>query len=131
MSKPEFVNIDMELSSSEDLSPIANELDGKIYVLQNKFEGEDYKLSFECSLNEDQPSNVLAQYVKLINGLSENSKDLLKKCNSRILDLGYESGMGSVLSNSIPSAVISDLVTLKFDFVVTIYPVDENEAEIS
>ena len=121
----------MELSSSEDLSPIANELDGKIYVLQNKFEGEDYKLSFECSLNEDQPSNVLAQYVKLINGLSENSKDLLKKCNSRILDLGYESGMGSVLSNSIPSAVISDLVTLKFDFVVTIYPVDENEAEIS
>jgi len=121
----------MELSSSEDLSPIANELDGKIYVLQNELEGKDYKLSFECSLNEEQPSNVLAQYVKLISGLSENSKDLLNKCNSRVLDFGYESGMESVLSNSIPAAVLFDLVALNFDFVVTIYPVDEDEAEIS
>jgi hypothetical protein len=131
MSKPVFINIDMELSSSEDLSPLANELDGKIYVLQNEFVGEDYKLSFECNLNEEEPSKVLIQYVKLISGLSENSKDLLKKCNSRILDFGYESGMESVLSNSIPAAILSDLVALNYDLVVTIYPVDEDEAEIS
>jgi len=122
MSNPEFINIDMELSSSENLSTLADELKGSILILKNEYEGKSYKLNFECKLNERNPTNVLMQYANLLKALSKNSQNLLKKCDSRILDFGYESGKNLVLSNFISAEVLADIASFNFDFVITIYP---------
>lgn len=119
----------MELSSKEDLSKIALELKGKIYPLQNDVEKEIYYLAFECSLNEDEPKQVIEEFIELLNSLTGVSKKLLANCHQKVLDIGYESGEEGAITNTLSNALLTRVVEYGFDINVTLYPVDKSDEQ--
>lgn len=126
MSKPTYINIDLELSSIEDLSFIADELGNKIFVLLNEKVGEEYRLNFECHLknHEDEEPlylKTLTNFLNFIDELSENSKSKLSKCHRKVLDIGYYSGSIGFLYTSVPNSLLSRIVNSGFDLNISIY----------
>ena len=130
MVQTSFINVDIELSSIEDLSIIAKELEGQIFLLQNEFEDDIYRLSFECSLSDETASSVIERFLSLLDSLTAEQKMLIANCSSRILDIGYESGDKAITTNLLPASLLRRLSEYEINLVITLYPLDqENEQE--
>ncbi len=122
METPNFINVDLELSSENDLSLIASELKDRIFILDEGFSGSEFSLRFECSLNETQPEPVLKEFIKLIRTLSNEAMALLGSTTQKIVDIGFDSGNQYQFTTRISNTVLSELSSLGFEIVITIYP---------
>ena len=129
MIKTSFINVDLELFSKESLAPLAEELHGRIFILQNGIIDEMYQLAFECLFDGTDAGSVLESFLMLIESLSEASKDKLSKCSSRVLDIGYESGEVGIITNTLSATLLSQVAGFGFDINITVYPVDTTEIE--
>ncbi len=125
METPNFINVDLELSSENDLSLIANELKGRIFILDEGFSGSEFSLRFECSLNETQPEPVLKEFIKLIRTLSNEAMALLGSTTQKIVDIGFDSGNQYQFATRISNTLLNELSSLGFEIVITIYPITE------
>ena len=116
-----FLNIDLDLESTEDLSLLVKEFGTKAIVMRAGFENGLYVASFETvkhGLNE-----MIAEYGALVEGLSDEAKKLWGGCRLRRFDIGYESGAQPLnFHSSISNASLSILHALGTDLVITIYP---------
>ncbi len=90
MNEIHFLNIDLDIESSIDISPIIKEWGERICVFRNEEIDGIYYGSFEtaCSGIDE----IIAEYVSLIDGLSKSSRDIWDKALRRDFDFGYESG---------------------------------------
>ncbi len=125
METANFINVDLELSSDNDLSLIASELKGRVFILDEGFTGSEFSLRFECSLNETQPEPVLKEFIKLIRTLSDEAMALLGSTTQKIVDIGFDSGNQYQFTTRISNAVLNELSSLGFEIVITIYPITE------
>jgi hypothetical protein len=125
MEKPNFINVDLELSSDKDLSLIATELKSHIFILEEGFNGSEFILRFECSLNKTKPEPVLKEFIRLIHALSAEATALLGSTTQKIFDVGFDSGHHHQFTASISNAVLHELSSLGFEMVITIYPTSE------
>ena len=129
MIKTSFINVDLELSSVESLASLAEELYGKIFVLQNGFVGAEYQLAFECLIDEAEASSVFEVFLTLIESLSSDSKDKISRCSSRVLDIGYESGEDGIVTNLLSGALLAQVAGYGFGINITVYPIDKTGIE--
>ena len=127
MTQTSFINVDLELFSKEDLSSISEELAGKIYPLTSEFIEGEYNLAFECSLNDEDPSKVINEFIQLLNSLSDESKALLATCSKRTFDIGYDSGDEGFVTHTLTQNLLSNVLALGFDIKITLYPLDNSE----
>lgn len=125
MIKTSFINVDLELSSLESLAPLADELDGKVFVLQNGVVDSEYQLAFECLMDGSEADAVCNAFIELIGSLSSASKDILSRCNSRVLDIGFDSGEDCIVTNLISGKLLVQIASYGFDIKITVYPVDK------
>lgn len=131
MEPTSFINVDLELSSKENLAGIENELGKRVFVLQSGFESGDYILNFECSLNETDAVVVIEELLSLIESLSSESKLKLAACHKRVLDIGYDSGTEGVAYNNIPLAMLNRVIANGFDLGISVYPIDNSNEQNS
>lgn len=121
MNKMQFLNIDLDIESSTDISPIVQEWEGRVSVHRHEKIDEAYFGSFETSysgINE-----IVEEYVTLIEGLSQSSRNIWDNANKRDFDFGYESGTEpNNFHSRIESESIGKLAMVGGSVVVTIYP---------
>ncbi|NQX84213.1 MAG: hypothetical protein HRS57_03375 [Mycoplasmataceae bacterium] len=122
MSEIHFLNIDLEIESFIDISPIIEEWGERICVFRNeKVDGIFYG-SFETSCSGVE--GIIDEYVSLVNGLSQSSRDIWEKAQKRDFDFGYESGTDpNNFHSRIESESVQKLASLGGSIVITIYPV--------
>lgn len=113
----------------ESLASLAEELHGRIFVLQNGVVDEKYQLAFECLFDGADAMSVFDSFLILIESLSKASKEKLSRCNSRILDIGYESGEDGIITNTLSATLLSQVAGYGFDIKITVYPIDTTEIE--
>lgn len=119
----EFINIDMVLSAPENLSGIATELAGQIFILQNDWYADAYQLAFECTFEHQQAAPVLDVFIGLLEQLSPQAKALLARCSKKMLDIGYNSGnTAGALHDPIHAYQLKKLAEYDIDLHITIYP---------
>ncbi|WP_444924459.1 hypothetical protein ACJJH9_04510 [Microbulbifer sp. DLAB2-AF] len=128
MTQTSFINVDLELFSVEDLSSIGRELKEKIYPLTDQFVDGEYNLAFECSMNSDNPADVLEVFIQLLDSLSSESKALVSRCSRRIFDIGYDSGDEGHVTNLLSQDLLRNVVELGFDIKFTLYALDANDS---
>ncbi len=101
-----FINIDLELTSSDDLQPLADELGESVFVLHcdkmpnlNEFwaslEIGDYDIyqSYDDKNKDIGGVDVLlSAFCDLLENLSPQSQSLWKKCKKREFDVGFGCG---------------------------------------
>ena len=127
MKKTEFLNIDLDLESAEDISPIIAEFSDSVIILNREKENNIYKVSLELSGIEGDPEYLFKQYISLINGLSSQAKKLWFGCTKREFDLGFECGYEPrEIQNKLSSNILSSLSNLDASIVITVYPIEQH-----
>lgn len=123
-----YLNTDLVIESKSDLSRIVQEFGDDVIVLYHgemrgyqhaSFEiesggtsaGADEIINFFCALVEQLPSEV---------------REIWDGCCSRILDVGYESGMSPPnFRSEIRAPTIQRVAAIGASIVTTIYPLSE------
>jgi hypothetical protein len=128
-----FLNLDMELQASSDLAPFAESLGQEVFVL---FCGETeggYRLSVEPVINgalNGNPAACTEYFVSLLEGLSQDQKNIWDSCRSRMFDYGFDGGLEeNPLHTDICLEHLTRMARLGIEVRITIYPFRGNKPE--
>ena len=122
--KPEYITSDLELRSRGDISDLVNELSRDLLVLFHGREGNKYLATFHVTMPDETPDKIANQYCKVIEGLPRKHRPAWKKCLSRNLDMGFDSGHGNRMATAlVKSKTIKRLAKLEINIAVSVYPI--------
>lgn len=127
MATIEFLNIDMDLESKDDLIPLIEELGEKVVVM-NYEKGCVNKVSLELSGVFGSPDCVVLEYAKIVESLSAKAKSLWEGCSKREIDVGFEcegeaNGAPVGFTERLSLDSIEKLLRLRITMAITIYSV--------
>lgn len=119
-----YLNVDCILQSNQSLADIVSYLLNDIFILWNESNDEGYSIGLETKLiNTKAPQTDIAKFLDLFESLPTTLLILLKNCNKKIFDIGFESGtQGVQLDTLIDTPTIIRLSQLGFSIGIRIYP---------
>lgn len=123
MENVEFLNIDLDLESTEDLSLLLRELGDAVVVMNNESENGVYKASLELAGLHGGAEYLFGCYIDLIDSLSGAAKDLWFKCTKREFDVGFESGSKPIggIQEKLSAELLNALSRLNISLAITVY----------
>jgi len=89
MARIEFLNVDLDLESKHDLTPLIEDFGENVSIMHHE-QGEINKASFELGSIADTPNQLILEYGNLVENLPKQSRALWDSCSKRVLDLGFE-----------------------------------------
>lgn len=119
-----FLNVDLDLRSRADLTPLVDRLEPKTVVLRaEKYRGI-YVASFELlSFRASTPDGCIAGLAGLIEDLPPAARRLWNGASERVFDVGIQAGADrQAFKPKIKAATLERVAALRADIVVTIYP---------
>ena len=121
MKAIEFLNIDLDIESKEDISPILKEFGNRVVIHRNEKCNKLFCASISTGYTEE--NEIIQEYFSLVNELSTNARKIWDNCNKREFDFGFESG-GSPnnFQSSLSASSIQSLARIDGSVVITIYP---------
>ncbi|MBL9174761.1 MAG: hypothetical protein JNL10_14585 [Verrucomicrobiales bacterium] len=128
-----FLNVDLEVHSGEDLSPLAAEFEARACVLHFEQRPGANSLVVE---REDEPSGpgleaTLSDLCDLVESLSPPARGLWDRADLRVLDAGFDAAPGRPLAQfSVPPSLLRRVVAVNARIAVTVYPEDEWDASL-
>jgi len=134
MSAPaSFINLDLELESSEELVALEEELRSGAYVLYSGPVPGGYRLALEPlivgTLNGD-PTSCTEHFLSKLEALSGTAHAKFLKCHSRIFDYGFDGGLeANPIQTDLCSRTLARMVALGIDLRITTYPYRAAEPE--
>jgi hypothetical protein len=92
MKGPYFINVDLEVWSKEDLTPLARAFEPNCLVLHVGKVKRRFHLCVEATSNPKAPDAVILALLEVVQSLPPTAKRLWKRAESRIFNVGYDSG---------------------------------------
>ena len=127
-----YITSDLELNSKENISSIVDEFGDKVLIHLNERIDNIHQVALGSILDHQNPEETANNFCTLIEGLSEQSRQLWKTCNRRVLDIAFESGTKpESISYQLPIKLINKISKLGISIVITIYSVGTYSSEIS
>lgn len=126
MTPCRFLNVDLDLTSCADLTPLAREFElaGMLQLTLHR-EGTLWVARFELGEEMEgleEPGPVIEKLVAHIEALSPSSAAIWRRCEMRRLDMGYESGEGETLLHTLSPLLLARLAALSVALGMTFYP---------
>ena len=85
--------MDCILRSKHSLTELLSYLDNEIFILWNDSDTDISSIGFETKLlNTKSPEEDISKFLSLFESLPPALSKLLKTCDEKILDIGFESG---------------------------------------
>jgi hypothetical protein len=88
--KTTFLNVDLEVSSREDLSPLADALVPKLIVLHVGRVGRTYRASFELPTQSKTPDQAIRRLVAAVGTLPVRQRALWTRATIRDFNIGIQ-----------------------------------------
>ena len=121
MSEIRFLNIDLDIESTRDISLIVQEFSGRLSVMRNEKKEGLYIASFETEYVGE--NEIIEEYVSLIESLSPEAREIWNNCIKKEFDFGYDSGdKPDDFHSKISEKSIKSLAKVGGSVTVTIYP---------
>jgi hypothetical protein len=121
-----FLNVDLEIESSENLQSIVDDFGEDVSVLHNGEWERGFNLAcFEIRglIFERDVDGIITSFCNLIENLSPESKLIWGKCHSKRFDAGFESGdFPRSYKTEIRADTIERVAKLGASIAITIYP---------
>jgi hypothetical protein len=120
-----YLNTDLEIESKSDLSQIVEEFGDEVVVLYHGEMRGYQHASFEIagSAITISPDDIVNSFCVLVEELSKEAREIWDGCNSRVFDIGYESGTTPQNYRSeIRGGTIQRVAKIGASIVITIYP---------
>ncbi len=121
MNEINFLNIDLDMESDSDITPIVAFWGERISV--NRLECQDgiWYGSFETW--EEEENTIIAIYHDLVTNLSPDLRRVWNQARKRDFDFGYEGGdIPKSFHSRLSLESISKLTEIKGSVTITIYP---------
>jgi hypothetical protein len=130
MATGKFLNLDLELRSSSDLSSLAQHFEKTASVLFNGEAMGEYRLTVETAsggLEGDVPERVSLEMLSLLEQLPPSLAMLFRQCSVRLFDFGFESGtVPPPFSADISAPALERMSALGLSARITLYSVADN-----
>jgi|GEM_PF-3685835 len=123
IAPPSFLNLDVDVISEDDLTPIEEAIGEHGFVLGNqRVDGLCY-LSFEPGyIEEPTPELCAIELVRLINSFNNQAKELWFNSKSRTFNFGFESGVSEPYYSSVLSVeTLKGISLLEASIKITVY----------
>lgn len=127
MAAIEFLNLDLDLESNDDLALLLEGF-GESVIVMNHDQGDVNKLSLELAGVAGSPNDLVLEFARLVEGLTEPARKTWEACSKRELDIGFEcegevEGTPIGLTERLSLESITLLSRLKISLAMTIYSV--------
>jgi len=127
MASIEFLNLDLDIESSDDLTSLLDSFGESVVVMSHE-QGGVNKLSLELAGVTGDPNNLVLEYAKLIDALPAAAKSIWDNCSKREMDIGFEcegetKGAPVGITERLSLESITLLSKLKITLAMTIYSV--------
>jgi|CXWL01.1.fsa_nt_gi hypothetical protein len=120
-----FLNLDLELDSKSDLSPLAEFIGSKNYVLFNGKVPRGYHLCVEPLIRKTLNGDIRKctdHFLKLLEKMPPELFAVWRSCKTRTFDYGFDGGAESPpLTVSLSSAQLLRIAQLGLEIRLTIY----------
>lgn len=124
--KPELLNVDLEVVSKVDPTPLAKALNKKAGVQYCGRLERDYLAAFGSWCLTRSLERKLAAFCDLLEALPPPAAHVWKQASRRTFDIGISSGAARpILSLRIKPATLARITALGATIAVTVYPVME------
>ena len=123
-----YLNTDLVIESKSDLSKIVQEFGDDVIVLYHgEMRGYQHaSFEIESSGTSAGADEIINSFCELVEQLPKEVRDIWAGCCSRVLDVGYESGMSALnFRSEIRAPTIQRVAAIGASIVITIYPLLE------
>lgn len=87
-----FLNLDLVLRSSSDLTPLAEHFGEHVLVLSNGEAEGTFLLALETSIANPSPEACIRHFLRLVDAMPPAQRAVWDHCSSRIFDFGFQAG---------------------------------------
>jgi hypothetical protein len=133
MNEAEYLNVDLELDSEADLSPLAEHLGDSVFVLFNGRVHDVYRLALETSCTDEpelanrdsslDADACIREFLTLVAQLPSPLRSLWDGCLSRVFDIGITAGAApSAFIQTVCETTVHAITSVGGAIRVTIYP---------
>lgn len=129
MTETKFLNVDLELESTSDLSPLSQHFGEEVCVLFGGWVGERYVLSLETTSETPCPSGaldadaVIHDFIALVSALPLPLRSLWDGCCSRVFDIGIDAGTAPFpFRQDVPEVTLQNASSVGAALRITVYP---------
>ncbi len=123
MTEIQFLNVDLELESKNDITILVADLAKKAEILH--FDKDDYRQSVRIAAKEafKSPEKAIIHLCEIVESSSREALKQWLGCNRRTFDIGFESGKKPKCFNqAINSDTLLRLSAIDAGIEITIYP---------
>lgn len=123
-TKPEFINLDLDISSTKDLAPLAKFLNETAYLLSHETVEETDHITVEATLGNERltPHESVEKMLALIDSLPEPLAGLFTEADQRVFDFGFDGGYdSSPFRGELSPDLLKRIVELHISLRFTVY----------
>lgn len=128
--KTEYLTLDLELRSDQDLSPLVEHFGEEVFLLFNERVDTKHYTSFEPKYfepEEDTPENHAQHILKLLEGLTPELRQLWDTCELRAFDFGFRCGFAPrPYFVDLTSGTLGGIAAVGASVRISIYPIEES-----
>ncbi|NMM40687.1 hypothetical protein [Pseudoalteromonas arctica] len=125
MSEIQFLNVDLELESKQDISLLVADLQKSAVVLH--YDKDEYRQLARIESKEDvsSPDKAINHLCELIESCSRNALKQWLSCSKRTFDIGFESGTSPKCFNqALQADTLLRISAIGAGVEITIYPIE-------
>src|SRR5579863_4893012 len=90
--KTHFLNVDLDIESSDDLGPLAAAVKDKAFALSSSADGPRRRISLELNAHSAGAEIAISEFVALVRSLPADVKALWDQAGARHLNVGIQGG---------------------------------------
>jgi hypothetical protein len=127
-----FLNVDLELVATFDLTPLLVRLNATTFTLRDSMADGRRTVWMELAADPKETDDAILRYATLVESLPSKIRRLWDKCEDRCLNIGIQRGVTPHASAfPISTAALAKLVAIAARLVITVYSVEGEETEHS
>lgn len=120
-----YLNTDLDLVCSEDLTDIANAFDvaGAYPLHVTKGDDGTWSATFETHEHHDEPDPTIAQMLAIVESLVEPLRSVWWRCTVREFNVGYDCGAEPwAFNQALSPDVLGRMAAVGTSLRITLYP---------
>lgn len=125
-SQGEFLNVDLDIAASTDLTPLLKALDSKSLVLFAKISPRRSFIMAEVNGQPKSASAAILKFAKILAGLRGEPRKLWRSCSCRCFNIGYKApSRYPALCDVISLEAVRAAIAVDAQIAITMYPPED------
>ncbi|MEI4548248.1 MAG: hypothetical protein ACPGVL_02310 [Pseudoalteromonas spongiae] len=125
MSDIQFLNVDLEIESKQDIAQLVSDLGKSAMVLHYDKDETRQLARIEANIDVTSPDSAINHLCELIESCSRNALKQWLSCTRRTFDIGFQSGKNPKCFNqALHADTLLRISAIGAGIEITLYPVE-------